>query len=299
MKKEKISTLILTASLFSNLFTTNVYANNLNSNLIGYNVNCKHHNHNHNKKLFHESMNCMYRQQASYKNSPNTIYQMTNKLAHQDVKQKMYSNGRFRNATEYEITQHLAINPRANSEQLKYQFLRLDSFRNVNASKLSRFLENKGVFRGHAEDFINAARMNNIDPIYLVSHAMLETGNGTSNLAKGNKMHGKTYYNFFGINAFDASPLYGGVSLAQKEDWSSVSKAIYGGARWISKNYIHSSRHTQRTIYEMRFDPLANDPWHIYATDLKWPDKISSIMSNISSFYNSSSIFDYEVIKYR
>lgn len=231
--------------------------------------------------------------------SPHDIYELTDILYNQKTPHKIYSNGRFNNASKLDITQHLMVEPRLGAKQFKREFLRLDTYRPVDKNSLEEYLSNKGVFKGHAEDFINAAKTENIDPIYLVSHAMLESANGKSNLAKGTEINGTLYYNFFGINAFDANPTYGGLSLAQKEDWSSVSKAIHGGAKWISGNYIHAEKFHQKTLYEMRFNPLSDNPWHLYATDLSWADKISTIMNEAAHCYLKDNTYIYEEVIYQ
>lgn len=300
MKQKQIATTILTTTILANLLSPKAEAHNLAEDITETEFHAK-------DEKTKESTNILIEQAKNIKptntlyyiESPNTLKEMVYKLSHQITTQKMYDYGYLKTAPDTEIGKRLLVKPRINSKVLRYQFLRLDVYRSVNAVKLEEYLEDKGIFKGHAIDFIEAAKENNIDPIYLVSHAMLETGNGTSTLAKGTKINQTTYYNFFGINAFDASPLYGGVSLAQKEDWSSVSKAIRGGAKWISRNYINSPKHKQRTLYEMRFSPLAKDPWHIYATDIEWADKISRIMFINSKIYNSGNQYNFEAIEYK
>ena len=46
-------------------------------------------------------------------------------------------------------------------------------------------LEGKGVLEGQGASFSQAAKKYGINEIYLISHALIETGNGTSDLAKG------------------------------------------------------------------------------------------------------------------
>ena len=300
MNIKKISTIILTTIIATNFCAPSVEAKVLQNivNQIGFYVEYEENNIDFYNILNRKVMAMVSNTNINYIKSPNTQEEMAERLYKQRTTHKIYQNGRFQDASKLDIAKHLMVNPRYETDQFKYQFLRLDSYKPVNEQKLENFLLDKGVFKGHASDFIEAAKENNIDVIYLVSHAMLETGNGTSKLATGTNINGVTYYNFFGINAFDASPMYGGVSLAQKKDWSSISKAIKGGANWISRNYIHSSSN-QKTLYEMRFSPMSKDPWHIYATDLKWPDKISTIMYGISDFYNEGNNFNFELVKYR
>ena len=63
-----------------------------------------------------------------------------------------------------------------------------------------------------------------INEIYLIAHALIETGNGQSQLAKGanivnNYVTTKSatkYHNVFGIAAFDTNPLYNGINYAKQ-----------------------------------------------------------------------------------
>ena len=76
--------------------------------------------------------------------------------------------------------------------------------------------------------------------MYLVSHALLETGNGTSDLATGISVNGKTVYNMFGIHAYDSDANYYGSQYAYNQGWFSVDEAIKGGAEFISGLYINN-----------------------------------------------------------
>lgn len=72
---------------------------------------------------------------------------------------------------------------------------------------------------GQASTFIYAAEKYGINEIYLISHALLETGNGTSKLAKGMLMNGKTVYTMYGIGAYDSSALTSGAAYAYNAGW--------------------------------------------------------------------------------
>ena len=67
--------------------------------------------------------------------------------------------------------------------------------------------------------FLAAAKKYDINPAYLVSHALLETGNGSSSLAKGYRtVNGKKAYNVFGICAYDSDPNYYGSKYAYEHE---------------------------------------------------------------------------------
>ncbi|HSQ88286.1 SH3 domain-containing protein, partial [Romboutsia sp.] len=80
-----------------------------------------------------------------------------------------------------------------NSSKGMMQFLRIDSYKGgISASELNLYLNSlspaasgTNVFYNQGQTFINAAQKYNIDLVYLVSHAMWETGYGKSTLAQG------------------------------------------------------------------------------------------------------------------
>ena len=151
----------------------------------------------------------------------------------------------------------------------KYQFLDLSYPNGISEDALNSFLSDKGVLRGHAADFIAAARMYNVSEVYLVAHACLETGNGTSKLSRGVSVNGQTVYNVFGIGAYDNSAVASGSQRAYEKGWTSVSSAIIGGTEWISEHYINSADGRQNTLYKMLWNP-ENPGQHQYATDIEW-----------------------------
>lgn len=160
----------------------------------------------------------------------------------------------------------------------KYQFMDLGSSNEVDASTLDSYLNGKGVLSGHGSTFKSAAQANNISEVYLVIHACLESGNGASELAGGIEYNGVTVYNLFGIGALDASPISEGARYAYEQGWTSVEKAIEGGAEWISDNYINNPKYSQNTLYKMRWNP-DKPAVHQYATDIAWASKQAKNMS--------------------
>lgn len=189
-------------------------------------------------------------------------------------------------------------------EKSKYQYLKLDKYRNINVYKLNEYLNNlsvkagkKAIFANKGDVFVDAARKYDIDPTYLVAHMLLETGFGTSKLAQGVNYKGLgIVYNFFGIGAVDSDPINGACKIALKNGWTSVDKAIEGAAKWLSDNYIHDKDRNQNTLYKMRFNALSRT--HQYATDVGWAYKISKFMSELSYMYEDSTL-EFEVPKYK
>lgn len=178
----------------------------------------------------------------------------------------------------------------------KYQFLKLSYIDGTTAEQLNSSFSKDGVLAGKGQVFIDAARLYNINPIYLAAHSMLETGNGTSQLAKGISVNGTTVYNLFGIGAVDSDPNGGGSQTAYTKGWTSIDKAIYGGAEFISSSYINSS-YKQDTLYKMRWNP-ANPGTHQYATDIRWAtNQVAYIKKCFDQIPDAKLVFDIPVYK--
>lgn len=206
-----------------------------------------------------------------------------------DVKQALNPNNISKNTDDY------------------YQFLVLSQPAGTKAKDVNKnILNGKGILDGEAKSFIKAGKKHNINELYLISHAVLETGHGTSKLAKGIKVglnakgkpklvtdknksklsNKKKVYNMYGIGAVNAAAEKDGAIRAYEEGWTSPEKAIIGGAKFIGKNYIHNG---QNTLYKMRWHPqgmvdLGQNSWHQYATDIGWASKQTS---NLLNYYKN------------
>lgn len=77
--------------------------------------------------------------------------------------------------------------------------------------------------------FVQAEQTYHISAAYLVAHAILETGWGTSTLAMGQDHQGTIYYNFFGIGAYDGVADSAGLSMAVNQGWTRLL-LLYSGA---------------------------------------------------------------------
>src|SRR5699024_736034 len=141
------------------------------------------------------------------------------------------------------------------------QFLSLSHPSGISVKDLNKELEGKGILEGKGQAFIEASQKYNINEIYLVSHALLETGNGTSALSNGIEVNGVKVYNMFGIGAYDGQAIEAGSKRAYEEGWNTPEKAIIGGAQFIANSYINSSTYKQDTLYKMRWNP-ANPTVH-------------------------------------
>ncbi|MCC8169220.1 MAG: Ig-like domain-containing protein [Oscillospiraceae bacterium] len=208
---------------------------------------------------------------------------------------KLWSSGSTRNATEEEVAEYMNPNE-FYTGSYKYQFLDLSQSNGVSADVLNDFLADKGILSGQGEAFISAAEEFGVSEVYLVAHACLESGNGTSQLASGVEYNGVTVYNMFGIGAYDSDAVGGGSQRAYELGWTSVEAAIRGGAEWISDNYINSPDGAQNTLYKMLWNP-ENPGTHQYATDISWAVKQAANIEKIFDDFPEA-VLSYDVPVY-
>ncbi|MEY9869511.1 beta-N-acetylglucosaminidase/uncharacterized protein YgiM (DUF1202 family) [Peribacillus sp. B2I2] len=204
------------------------------------------------------------------------------------------------NASPDDINYNLNPDNFVNDPIKSFQFVKLSQVTNMNVSEVNaRILSGKGILQSQAATFTTAGEKYGVNEIYLISHALLETGNGTSPLATGVKVNGKTVYNMYGVGAFDGTAVSSGAQYAYKAGWFTPEAAIIGGAEFIAKGYISAG---QDTLYKMRWNPTAAEKngyaSHQYATDIGWATK------QVKQIYNLYSLLDsykmtIEVPKYK
>ena len=237
-----------------------------------------------------------------------TVYEPTGASFSAMAKKEYEASPAALGYTQSEIT--ASMNPSsypAGTRQF-YQFAQLNKGYSgmLSAEQLNGYISStakgrSGMLAGMGQAFIDAARLYGVNEAYLLAHAIVESGWGTSTLAKGYAYDGSTivagqtwpkgtYYNFYGIGAYDSSPLSGGRALAIKNGWNSREKAVSGAAKWIATNYLNNS-YGQDTLYKMRWNCAQYARYgsvgHQYATDRQWATTIAGVMSDI---YTSAGI---------
>lgn len=148
-----------------------------------------------------------------------------------------------------------------NSGTQKYQMLNLGKYQGISVTALNKILRGKGSLSGQGKAVAYACKKYNLNEIYLISHAFLESGYGRSYFASGRA----GVYNYFGIGAFDSNP-NNAINYARSHGWTTPSKGIIGGARFVRRGYISQG---QNTLYRMRWNPK-HPGTHQYATDVRW-----------------------------
>lgn len=218
----------------------------------------------------------------------------------------------WRNAPRADV--ELAINP---SIANKSQFIKLSRSLGVSGEELNQFLEGKGTLAKQGNAFAEAGKKFSVNEVYLLSHSLLETNHGRSDLAQGVEVginakqeaqlvtdqnrtklkNIKVVYNMYGIEAYDNSALESGAKKAYLEGWTTPSIAIREGAKWIAERYIHHPIYKQDTVYKMRWNP-ENPGLHQYATDIGWAAKQTrSYQGYYDKLKNPNIVYDIPVFK--
>ncbi|PMC36603.1 mannosyl-glycoprotein endo-beta-N-acetylglucosamidase [Bacillus sp. UMB0899] len=192
-----------------------------------------------------------------------------------------------------------------------YQFLLLSKSTGIHESELNMILNGKGILEGKGKTFSEASAKYQINEIYLISHALLETGNGGANNpgqeslgtgitvteVNGQAVTPKKVYNMYGIGAYDKCATKCGSEFAYEQDWTTPEKAIIGGAKFVADSYIHNGSHQQDTLYKMRWNP-GTPGTHQYATDIGWAAKQVNNMNKLYGMLQNYTVyFDIPVYK--
>ncbi|WP_053360609.1 PA14 domain-containing protein [Bacillus sp. FJAT-27251] len=238
---------------------------------------------------------------------------------------KILYNRSWVNASPEDTSYYLNPKNFAPNTKSYFQFLKLSESAGLDVSEVNtKILDSrKGILAGKAASFINAGQQFKVNEIYLIAHALLETGNGASELATGIKVKRKVdnqgnpiyasnghvevdvldpkatnydaiVYNMYGIGAYDNCAKVCGARMAFNEGWNTPDKAIIGGAKFVAESYIHVG---QDTLYKMKWNP-AKPATHQYATDIGWAVKQTTRIFDLYSLLESYTItFDVPVYK--
>ncbi|HGN7231681.1 TPA: glucosaminidase domain-containing protein [Staphylococcus aureus] len=203
--------------------------------------------------------------------SPFTFQQALDRQMSRGNPKKSHTWG-WANATRAQTSSAMNVKRIWESNMQCYQMLNLGKYQGISVSALNKILKGKGTLDGQGKAFAEACKKNNINEIYLIAHAFLESGYGTSNFASGR--YGA--YNYFGIGAFDNDPDYA-MTFAKNKGWTSPAKAIMGGASFVRKDYINKG---QNTLYRIRWNPK-NPATHQYATAIEWCQHQASTIAKL------------------
>jgi len=159
----------------------------------------------------------------------------------------------------------------------KMQFFTLDSIEGVSSYQLDRVLSGHGALEGMGSVFRNAARDNQLNELYLVSHALTEKEGPLGALVhgvqvtevKGKAVSPMVVYNVYGIEGRGENPEKAAAEFAYEQGWNTMEKSLREGARWLSAEYIHHPVGTQNTLYKMAWDP-SDRSLNAFSSDIGW-----------------------------
>lgn len=196
-----------------------------------------------------------------------------------------------------EVEKYLNPANLVHDEKQKFLFLNLAKPNVATEADLNKYLENKGIFKEKAEEFVKAGNAMRINEVFLVIKALMETNDGSSDLAMGTPVdkNGKVTYmntikngekhkipsitnqtekvvfNVYGIHDGEDSSLDNRAKKAFIENWDTPEKALMGGAEFIKDRYIG---HDHDTFYKMLWHPghmaEKRDVKKLYDIDMEW-----------------------------
>ena len=240
---------------------------------------------------------------------PLTLSKAVEKQYKNDTKMQVATeSGNWKNASRSEIHDVMDVEKILNDKKQVYQFLNLSEYQGIDEKRFHHMLRERGALEKYSNQFLDAAKQEHVNEVYLISHAILETGNNKSKLANGvlltdkgkvtnskEESDGKKYYNFYGVGALDEDPIGTGARYAKKKGWDTPHKAISGGAKFIHDHYL--SNPEQNTLYSMRWNH-EKPGVHQYATDIKWAQSNARIIAEFYSDLKTEGKY-YIVYKYK
>ncbi|MQI91590.1 autolysin, partial [Escherichia coli] len=97
-----------------------------------------------------------------------------NNYTSQQVSNK--KNDAWRDASATEIKSAMDSGTFIDNEKQKYQFLDLSKYQGIDKNRIKRMLVDRPTLLKHTDDFLKAAKDKHVNEVYLISHALLETG---------------------------------------------------------------------------------------------------------------------------
>src|SRR5699024_8913163 len=91
---------------------------------------------------------------------------------------RLLKNGKNQKAIKKYNNEYMDINNFIKDTKQKFQFLVLSASSGAYKSTLNNHLKSKGTLNNLGDAFYNAARKYEVNDLYLIAHAQLETGHG-------------------------------------------------------------------------------------------------------------------------
>lgn len=144
--------------------------------------------------------------------------------------------------------EQLSYNPTLHTESAVQQVL--------NGTFMSGSYQYNGNTLTYARTFMDAANQKNVSPIHLASRVIQEQGITGNSVTINMQSDGKTYYNYYNINATGSTTaiiVAKALATAKERGWDNPYTALVDGANTIANGYINSG---QDTPYYQKFNTI-------------------------------------------
>ena len=118
----------------------------------------------------------------------NTFNEAVSKQVDGNALNMKEEQGQFVDASRADVKQAMDID----NEYENLNYMDISEKVPMSEHELNQILKDKGILKGQAKAFLKAQEKYDVNVLYLISHALVETGHGRSELAKGIKDDGKS-----------------------------------------------------------------------------------------------------------
>lgn len=167
----------------------------------------------------------------------------------------------------------------------------------LNGTFMSGSYQYNGNTLTYAKTFVDAGIQKNVSPIHLASRVIQEQGASGNSITINMQSDGKTYFNYYNINATGSSPeiiAAKALDTAKRRGWDNQYSAIVDGASTIANGYINGG---QDTLYYQKFNTISGSSLfsHQYMANVRvLPSEAYRIFT---SYYNSGVIENNFIFK--
>jgi|GEM_PF-2905272 len=170
-------------------------------------------------------------------------------------------NRRIDEIAEMETEEIITLEIEEEISEGMLQFMKLSLPLQLSSRELNFILEDTS-FEGLGSFFMEGARENEINELYLITQAMREAKASNPENTKGivvekvanSPVEPREVFNIFGIGAVENDPLKSAYEYGYEQEWFSLEKAIVGGAAWLAEHKIHRDENPQNTFFKELWD---------------------------------------------
>ena len=171
-----------------------------------------------------------------------------------------------------------------------------------NAEMVQRILKSNKVLKTAkaAKYFVDAGKKYNVSPVYLASRSIQEIGSSTD-MVNGKNSTYPGVYNVFNIGAGTAKEggALNGLKYAKKQGWTTLKKAVFGGAKYIRNNYVGNSQYCAYLEHFNVLNGLDRVGTHVYMTAVYAPlSQAYTISGNYATYGFMDRAFEFYIPVY-